>query len=177
MSKLSEWVAEATENRLFTAAVTAAALTGAIYVNSGETTANLQNDPVIAAYEQSVNMRKDLVEGEFATLNENYWHLSDMLEEGDVNGAIELAASMKQHIQDVKENLNIVAPYNLEVAGLDNSDAANLNLLQEIYNNLEVALKTDNVGLFSDVVAQINEVTKNGGEEEEYAAASLGNGL
>lgn len=167
MSKLSEWMAEAAENRLFTATVTAVALTGAIYINSDDVS-NSINDNNTSSYSQLEDSA--LIESELATLKENYWHLSDLLEDGDVNGAIELASSMKQQIEMVKDNFNIVNPYNMETSEFRVADSVKLNVLQNIYNNLETALKTDDIGMFSDVVVQINEVTQYGSEEESTAS-------
>jgi hypothetical protein len=170
MSKLSEWMAEAAENRLFTATVTAVALTGAIYINSNAVSPNIQGDNYPLSYSHFEDGA--LIEGELVTLNEYYWHLSDLLEDGDVKGAIELATSMKQQIEVVKDNFNIVAPYTVDSSKLRASETDKLNVLQNIYNNLEIALKTDDIGLFSDVVAQINEVTQYGGDEE-YSASYI----
>lgn len=171
MSKLSDWMSKSVDNRVFIAGVAALALTSSAYI--GTNYANKSEEGAsLNAYAETVVLQNSIIDDELDTLGENYWHLQDMLENGDVNGAIELASSMKEHISDMRASLSQEPAFIVSASVSDSPHADRLNALQGIYEDLEIALKNDNVSLFSDAVARIHEslTTAN----EEYEAASFG---
>lgn len=170
MSKLSDWMDAATENRVFVATVTAAALTTAIYVSGGLETEIAEN--VAVAYEQSIGSVAEVTfEDEMVTFNENYWHLSEMLEVGDRGSAIELVAQMKAHIGDMRGNLSLAGPDSM-------TDATKLAVLDNAVNNIEAAIKSGEADMLDRVALVIDNVNEKfalaEGLEPEYEAVALG---
>ena len=148
MSKLSEWMTGSSDNSLFIAGVAAVALTGATMMSN-----NQAEDP-----------RSSVIANEIATLDEHYFQLQEMLENADVDGAVELAESMKEHISDIKSRL-----------GIDSVDTATLyaieelSVLEDVWQNMEVALRSGEPVTLNDVLSMMDDSAA-----ENYESASLG---
>lgn len=188
MSKLSEWMNAATENRLFTAAVTAAALTTAIY-GSDILENNVAQDVEIA-YEQSFDQAPYQVQfsDEMVTFNENYWHLGEALESGDKSSAIEIVAQMKNHINDMRQNLIVAVSPKIEGEEINLDKAfdgaakdlqnAKIAMLDSAVNNIEAAIKSGSADMLDRVAMSFDNMNDQlalfDANEPEYEEAALG---
>lgn len=112
MSKLSEWIGAATENRLFTAAVAAVVVTTAVYngdlfenkIESKIESKFAISNPELSDYEDHLNYEVRF-HTELAAFNENYFHLADALKAGDKTSAIDIVSKMKNDIGEMKTRL------------------------------------------------------------------------